>query len=114
MNARIADLQQHYSDLFKDVHGFRPRSLTPDTEEALIQGLDSLSKQLDAQMIEEAAEQQDAIIHFEAELTHLMSIGAPDRATALRWMLDANDSGDLEHLCWQMNLPYNYFPREAA
>jgi hypothetical protein len=41
-------------------------------------------------------------------------MGAKDRATALRWIMDASQAGgDWEYFCFLNGLPYGYF-REAA
>jgi len=105
----------HY-DFYKDVHGVRPRWMNYDamTEQELEQELDQLSREAEVQRIEEEKMQKIATEKFELRVADLITSGAKDRATALRWIHDAEDSnGDDEYLCFLLGLPYGYF-REVA
>jgi len=47
---------------------------------------------------------------FEMHMQSLMMSGARDRATALRWVHEAEGTdGDDEYLCFTLGLPYRYF-----
>jgi hypothetical protein len=64
--------------------------------------------------IERQASEQKAVFDFEARIETLIGAGAKDRATALRWIHEAEGShGDDEYLCYLVGLPYQYF-RKAA
>jgi hypothetical protein len=42
-------------------------------------------------------------------------MGAGDRATALRWIMEASSAnGDWEYLCWDLGLPYHYFTKQPV
>ena len=101
----------HY-DFYKDVHGIRPRWMNYDamTEEQLEQELDQLGREAEIQRIEEEKMQKIAIMKFELRVADLITSGAKDRATALRWIHESEDSnGDDEYLCFLCGLPYGYF-----
>ena len=57
-------------------------------------------------------EEQEAIAadKFERRMLELLECGAKDRAMALRWIHEAEESnGDNEYLCFLLGLPYRYF-----
>jgi len=80
----------HY-DFYKDVHGVRPRWMNYDamTEQELEQELESLSKQAEVVFAEEKKAEEEATANFEQHVTNTICMGAKDRATALRWIMDA-------------------------
>ena len=105
----------HY-DFYKDVHGIRPRWMNYDamTEQELEQELDSLSKQAEVVFAEEEQMQKECIAKFEQHVTNTICMGAKDRATALRWIMDASQAdGDWEYFCFLNGLPYGYFKEVA-
>jgi hypothetical protein len=56
-----------------------------------------------------------AIVKFEQRVLKLLVLGASDRATAVRWIHEAEGtSGDDEYLCWTLGLSYGYFRKEMA
>jgi tRNA uridine 5-carboxymethylaminomethyl modification enzyme len=60
------------------------------------------------------AAQQHAIFSFEKRVDSLILSGAKDRATAIRWIHEAEDTqGDDEYLCYTLGLPYQYFRKVA-
>ena len=72
-----------FSDLYKDVHGFRPRGIEPTSEM-----VDFLQRELDNQLDEERAIE-------DASINACMAHGAPDIDTAMRWL----EQADI-HLQW--------------
>jgi hypothetical protein len=105
-----------YSDLHKDVYGFRPRSdnfynSTPDEKQAM---WDFLLSSLEDVMAEEKVMQEKAIQEYEAEIVRNMSLGAPDRETAIKWIVQALEPSEMdyayggEYFCFELGLPYNY------
>lgn len=105
----------HY-DFYKDVHGIRPRwynydAMTVAELEAELAALDSEAK---VEFARQAAAEQAAAHDFEIRVQQLISAGARDRATALRWIHEAEGSnGDDEYLCYLVGLPYRYFAQVA-
>jgi hypothetical protein len=87
-------LESSIWDLYKDVHGYRPRHLDlnqcTDAElERLYQDLIQLLQEAQAA---EAAEQAQADQAFEALVAQTIQMGAGDRPTALRWIQQADAS----------------------
>jgi hypothetical protein len=59
------------------------------------------------------AEAQATVV-FEQRIYTLIHAGAKDRATAIRWIHEAEDTnGDDKYLAYTLSLPYGYF-RKAA
>ena len=101
----------HY-DFYKDVHGIRPRWMNYDemSEADLEAQLEQLGREAEVQAREEAEQQKIATEKFEKHITNTICMGARDRETALRWIMDAsNADGDWEYLCFLNGLPYGYF-----
>jgi hypothetical protein len=58
--------------------------------------------------------EKEAVAKFEQHVTNTICMGARDRETALRWIMDAsNANGDWEYLCYDLGLPYHYFRKVA-
>lgn len=107
------------SDLHKDAYGFRPsqgwyEAWDKSSDDEKQQTWDDLLVALDRAIAEEKASQLDGIMRFEALVTKNIELGAKDRKTALRWIMDASEAnGDWEYFCYLNFLPYHYM-REAA
>jgi hypothetical protein len=104
------------SDLHKDAHGYRPsasfwalwRESTDDQKQAI---WDQLIADLNIEVERYEAAERQAIADFEDTITRTIAMGAGDRATAIRWFVEASDTDSQypgEYLCWQLNLPYSY------
>ena len=115
----LSELEQAHSiywDMYKDAYGFRPRQIDTSgwtlaefqAEFANLQVV--IEREEDQRKVSEA----EAIAKFEQHVTNTICMGARDRETALRWIMDAsNANGDWEYLCYDLGLPYHYF-RNAA
>ena len=110
--------EQIVSDLHKDAYGFRPREYfwaewnnSTDAEKQVI--WDRLCAALDAEIERERQEQEAAMAHFEAHVRHNMELGAPDRNTAIRWIIQSLDLDDMDmqyggsRVCYDLSLPYS-------
>lgn len=101
-----------YWDMYKDAHGFRPRHV--DTSAWTLEQFEAEFKELE-QVIEREhilrKEREEAASHeFEMRMQDLLRSGATDRAMALRWVHEAEETnGDDEYLCYTVGLPYGYF-----
>jgi len=70
----------YFSDLYKDVYGFRPRNIQPNAE-----WMDHLQSELDRQIKEDREERQ-------REIDICMSVGAENKEQALHWIDQAEYS----------------------
>jgi len=108
-----------YSDFHKDAYGVRPgesgfrywNSLTPAQKQA---EWERMGETMRAEQEWEKQQQERAVVDFEQHVLNTIATGARDRATALRWIMDASSAdGDWDYFCYQNGLPYGYF-KEAA
>jgi hypothetical protein len=116
---QMSDLEQAqciYWDMYKDAHGVRPRGI--DTSTWTMQDFQQEFASLQEVIVREEANRQvaekEAVDKFEQHVTNTICMGARDRKTALRWIMDAsNANGDWEYLCYDLGLPYQYFRKVA-
>lgn len=118
MTANYTFCNDSISDLFKDVYGMRPRdgfwerwnSATDDEKQA---EWDWLCQALERVIEEEKAAEKACIEKFERHVTNTICMGARDRETALKWIMDASSAnGDWEYLCYDYGLPFGYFSKK--
>ena len=113
---QLEQAQSMYWDMYKDAYGVRPRGVDTSTWtleqfEAEFEGLGVAIEAEDKARKEAEAQ---AIFSFEKRVDDLIFSGAKDRATAIRWIHEAEDTnGDDEYLAYTLSLPYGYF-RKAA
>jgi hypothetical protein len=106
-----------YWDMYKDAHGIRPRGIDTSswTEADFMKEFDYLGQLITQQEEARVEAEHMAIVKFEQRVLNLMCMGAGDRATAVRWIHEAEGtSGDDEYLCWTLGLSYGYFRKEMA
>jgi len=115
----LTTLEQYasiYWDMYKDAFGIRPRGIDTSawTEADFLAEFKELGEVIDREEKVRVQAQENAIFSFEKRISDLMFLGAKDRATAMRWIHEAEDTqGDDEYLCYTLGLPYQYF-RKAA
>lgn len=105
-----------YYDYYKSVHGIKPRWLSFDdmTREEIDAEFKALDAEAEIFAREEKLREQEAIERFEKHVTNTICMGAGDRETALRWIMDASEAqGDWEYFCYLNFLPYGYFKKVA-
>ena len=101
-----------YWDMYKDAYGVRPRGIDTSswTEADFEQEFASLGSVIEREEADRKVAEAKAMHDFEMRMQTLMMTGARDRATALRWIHEAEDTGgDDEYLCYTLGLPYRYF-----
>jgi hypothetical protein len=109
----LESLAQHYSDYHKDVYGFRP-TCGEVTVDALRDAIAELDRIAPAIWEAEAVNQRENVARTEERIAEFIRLGAASRASAIRWLGDAEGAdGDLEYLCYLLDIPYGYF-KEAA
>ena len=71
---------------------------------------DYISRSVKEQMELEARMEKEAVERFEASIEEYMQMGAGDRATAIRWLLQAeglDKEHDAGYICYSLGLPYS-------
>ena len=104
------------SDAYKDAHGVRPRHMNFDemSIEELNRQIEICVKVIEQNLKDQEDAEKDAVAKFEQHVTNTICMGARDRVTALRWIMDASHAdGDWDYFCHLNGLPYGYF-RKAA
>ena len=102
------------SDYFKDAYGFRPRGVYKEwwTEAELEAEYVKLSAVCKENMEEQALLQKEALVRFDKLLKRTIKLGAGDRKTAIRWLiegedLDINFGQDVDHFFWLHDLSWD-------
>jgi hypothetical protein len=111
---RTEELQSIYWDMYKDAHGIRPRHVdtTHWTEEMFVAEFEALELAIRQEELLRAFNEGQAIERFEVRMANLMATGAQDRATAIRWIMDAEGAdGDTEYADYLLGLPYGYISK---
>ena len=110
----------HY-DLYKDVHGVRPRWVKYDnlSEQELTEMIADLTNEYERVAENEKRAEDMAIKKFETTVSGLCKSMNKDRATMVRWMFEgSNCNGDWDFYCYELGVPYGYFKdfsmKEAA
>jgi hypothetical protein len=114
---RTEELQSIYWDMYKDAHGIRPRHVdtTHWTEEMFVAEFEALELAIRQEELLRAFNEGQAIERFEVRMANLMATGAQDRATAIRWIMDAEGAdGDTEYADYLLGLPYGYISKIAT
>ena len=101
-----------FSDLHKDVHGFRPSAIfMKNVKRFSDQERDDLWESLCAQLEEntkaEKAKEEVDIAKFEARVLDVIGLGADDRETALRWITGQETFYSVqcvEHFVWEQGI----------
>jgi len=118
------------SDLHKDARGFRPGAdfmadFNAQTDAKKQETWDYLCEQLERRELEESMQELDAQRRFESRIQGMMTDHGIDRATAIRWEIDANDLVELmaeaielfgtaeqevDHFLWDQGLAFQIMP----
>ena len=111
-----------FSDLHKDVYGFRPRGAlmqewedrTPRQKQELWNALcDELA---DNEKANRKAE-EEAVDRFEARVQDVIGLGAGDRKTALRWISSQETfyhGQCVEHFVWEQGVLFTDYGRKLV
>jgi hypothetical protein len=113
---QLEQAQSIYWDMYKDAYGVRPRGIDTSswTLEQFEAEFEGLGVAIEAEDIVRKEAEAQAIVVFEQRIYTLIHAGATDRATAMRWIHEAEDTnGDDEYLCYTLGLPYQYFRKVA-
>jgi len=114
----MTDLEQAqcmFWDMYKDAHGIRPRGIDTSTWtlEDFRKEFDYLGQVIDREETARKSAEAEAVVKFEQQVVMTICMGAGNRETALRWIMDASEAGgDWEYFCYLNGLPYGYFNKE--
>jgi len=111
----LEQMQCQYWDMYKDAFGVRPRGIDTSTwtMDDFTREFEFLGREIDASETLRKEDEAEAIVAFEKRVQDLLGMGAQDRAMALRWIHEAEEThGDDEYLCWTLGLPYGYFKEQ--
>lgn len=106
-------LIQSISDLSKDVNGVRIRrrwgEISDDALESMFRGYKLLAEhEMQRQRLYQAEQQQQ----FERDISSTIAMGAQDRATAIRWIVEGDcsdgDGYDAQYALTMRGLPRDY------
>ncbi len=106
------DILCNISDLYKDVHGFRNRSMNYSllSDSDLKEEYDYLLQQLNFVMEEQEQFEKKNYEEFKKHIASIQAMCNCSKRKALRFILDAHGllkSKDYEYLCFQLGLNYN-------
>jgi hypothetical protein len=112
---------QIYSDFHKDAYGFRPRGINYDamTLAELKADFASFAEICESNEKQEKEANERVIASFEARLQSVIDMGAGDRETALRWMMESFDTHEFDYgiegfVTYTLGMGYTDFARELA
>lgn len=105
-----------FSDLYKEVHGFRPRNhyFWKANDEQKQEIWDSLLVEHERVVSDEEIRESQAVLDFERQVNLCISHGAKNRTEAVAWVIDslkltavALMYGGAERVCYAFGLPYS-------
>ena len=111
-----------FSDLHKDVYGFRPRGALMDNWNAMNadqkQTLwNCLCEELEENTKAEKAAEVVAIEKFEARIQDVIELGAGNRTNALLWMTGSETFyhiQDVEHFVWEQGILFTDYGKQLV
>ena len=99
-----------YSDIHKDAVGFRPRdweTVSQKTNDEIVKDIEYYSKLADEEIELERKHQAEQRARWTAHIEGIMQDNGVNRATALRWDMDAMGAvGDVGYYCYLWSLGY--------
>mgnify|MGYP003349977037 CR=1 FL=1 len=107
MMAQIEGMPSGYNRALPSGGIYFQRLFEKDPREELIEDIEYLSKIAEREMEEERKAEARAKLRWEAHIAGLMQDNSVDRATALRWDMDAMDvNGDMGYYIYLWNMDY--------
>ena len=111
-----------FSDLHKDVYGFRPRGTSMDNWDMMGPTRkqaywDQLCEKLEENTKAEQAAEVVAIEKFEARIQDIIELGAGNRTNALLWMSGTETfyhSQDVEHFVWEQGILFTDYGKQLV
>lgn len=109
-------LISYISDGHKDAYGFRPRHYDWDAMSmAELEALaDDISNEVTREIEREEARKVEAVANFQGFINEMISWGAKDRSTALRWLTENEtfyNIQDVEHWVYNQGILFTDYGR---
>lgn len=104
-------LESTYSDMFKDVNGFRPRGFEMTVAELEV-ALDALGDEMEIQQAENKAAEEQAVKNFWELIAKVSDTCGTDKTGAMRILIqaEATDWFDWGRFCYENRLPFIFKP----
>lgn len=97
----LSELAGIYSDVYKSLHGIRPRWVATKTVAWYEDALEKMQVEVEDDITRQAKEQVLAGEQFYKRMAEVKTLGAGDDVTALRWMVDGEDvEGDVDYFLY--------------
>lgn len=110
----LEQLYSEYSDTYKDVNGFRPRSKSIDewTEKGLQEELDYLYKQSEVQISEKIIREEAGVKNFYNLLKDVANLCNTNLTGAMKYLIESegDDWYDWGYYCMSNDLPFSFKP----
>jgi len=111
-----------FSDLHKDVYGFRPsaifmKNLERFSDEERDELFNSLCEQLEDNMKHEKIAEEKAVAEFKERIEQAQVWGARDYFDALRWITGCETFyhiQDVEHFVWEQGILFTDFGKQLV
>jgi len=111
-----------FSDLHKDVYGFRPRGVILDNWNILPPAekqvrWDQLCKELEENNKFKKEQEVKAVARFENRIQDTISLGASNRVEALRWITGSETfyhGQDVEHFVWEQGILFTKYGKQLV
>jgi len=101
------------SELHKEIYGVKLRTnFDLWTTAELEKEYESLERQFDDHAKVEAERETNSISEFEAAVSRLITEQDVDRATVIKWLMDAEDAQENDYFCYCNDLPYGYIDKD--
>lgn len=106
-------LISYISDVSKDARGYRTRLNWDEyTMEELQVIADEFTEELRRELKREEEHAQNCVAEFERLVKECIDMGAGDRETAIRWIVEGDDEINVSHddpsyICYRFGLPYS-------
>jgi hypothetical protein len=106
---------QIYSDFHKDAYGYRPRfDYRSFSDEQLVEDFATFERVCEEEAEYEAKRLECAIKACDELIDKTVHMGAGNRATALRWIVDGFDHFDVEYILWELEIFNSDYGRELG
>ena len=105
------ELMDLFSDLYKDVYGFRPRYEWHGTDDDLRNEIADLSAELEVVLEEEDTREQENYAAWKMRMDDYCKNFTISMATAIRWDMAAEKCAndlDVDYYCYKLGISYDH------